>query len=76
MATLKEMGIPDHLTCLLQVKKQQLESDVEQWTGPKLGTEYLKAVCCYRVYLTYTQSTSLMEVKRVREKIDAQHSEN
>ena len=40
---LKEMGIPDHLTCLLrnvmQVKKQQLELDMEQWTGSKLGKE-------------------------------------
>ena len=37
--TLQEMGIPDHLTCLLkicmQVKKQQLELDVEQYTGSK-----------------------------------------
>ena len=36
---LKEMGVPDHLTCLLricmQVKKQQLELDIEQWTGFK-----------------------------------------
>ena len=44
---LKEMGIPDHLTCLLrtcvQVKKQQLEPDVEQWTCSKLGKEYGKA---------------------------------
>ena len=35
---LKEMGIPDHLTCM-QVKKQQLEPDMEQWTGSKLGME-------------------------------------
>ena len=34
---LKEMGIPDHLTC--QVKKQQLEPDMEQQTGSKLGKE-------------------------------------
>ena len=32
---LKEMGIPDHLTCLLQVRKQQLELDMEQQTGSK-----------------------------------------
>ena len=40
------MGIPDHLTCLLrmQVKKQQLELDMEQQTGSKLGKEYIKAV--------------------------------
>ena len=45
---LKEMGIPDHLTCLLricmQVKKQQLELDMKQWTDSKLGKDYLKAV--------------------------------
>ena len=59
---LKEMGIPDHLTCLLricmQVKKQQLELDMKQQTGSKLGKEYVKAVYCYPAYLTYMQSTS------------------
>ena len=59
---LKEMGIPDHLTCLLrtctQVKKQQLEPDVEQQTGSKSGKEYIKAVYCHTPYLTYIQSTS------------------
>ena len=59
---LQEMGIPDHLTCLLricmQVRKQQLEPDVEQWTGSKLGKEYIKAVYCHPAYLTYMQSTS------------------
>ena len=40
------------------VKKQQLELDMEQWTGSKLGKEYDKAVCCYPAYLTYMQSTS------------------
>ena len=59
---LKEMGIPDHLTCLLeiytQVKKQKLEPDMEQQTGSKLGMEYVKAVYCHSAYLTYMQSTS------------------
>ena len=45
---LQEMGMPDHLTCLLrncmQVRKQQLELDMEQQTGLKLGKEYIKAV--------------------------------
>ena len=40
------------------VKKQQLEPDVEQQTGPKLGKEYTKAVYRYPVYLTSKQSTS------------------
>ena len=42
----------------MQVKKQQLELDMEQWTGSKLGKEYIKAVYCHSVYLTYMQSTS------------------
>ena len=53
------MGIPDHLTCLLRnlyaVKKQQLESDMEQQTGSKLGKEYIKAVYCYPAYLNYAE---------------------
>ena len=59
---LQEMGIPDHLTCLLrncmQVRKQQLELDMEQQTGSKPGKEYLKAVYCYPAYLTYVHCTS------------------
>ena len=59
---LKEMGIPDHLTCLLrncmQVKKQQLEPDMEQQSGSKSGKEYVEAVYCHPAYLTYMQSTS------------------
>ena len=42
----------------MQVKKQQLELDMEQQTGSKLGKEYIKAVYCHLVYLTYMQSTS------------------
>ena len=42
---------------LLQVKKQQLELDMEQ-TGSKSGKEYIKAVYCHPAYLTYMQSTS------------------
>ena len=42
----------------MQVKKQQLELDIEQQTGSKLGKEYIKAVFCQPAYLTYTQSTS------------------
>ena len=44
-------------TCM-QVKKQQLEPDMEQWTGSKLGKEYVKAVYCHPAYLTYIQSIS------------------
>ena len=42
----------------MQVKKQQLELDMEQQTGSKLGKEYVKAVYCHPDYLTYMQSTS------------------
>ena len=42
----------------MQVKKQQLELDMEQWTGSKLGKEYVKAVYCHPAYLTYMQSIS------------------
>ena len=56
-----EMGTSDHLTCLLrnlvQIKKQQLEPDMEKWTGSKLGKEYVKSVCCHLAYLIYVQST-------------------
>ena len=41
----------------MQVKKQQLELDMEQQTDSKLGKEYAKAVCCHPAYLTYMQST-------------------
>ena len=59
---LQEMGITGHLTCLLrncmQDKKQQLEVDMEQQTGSKLGKEYIMAVYCHPAYLTYMQNTS------------------
>ena len=42
----------------MQVKKQQLEADMEQWTGSKLGKEYIKAVYCHPANLTYIQRTS------------------
>ena len=42
----------------MQVKKQQLELDMEQWTDSKLGKEYIKAVYVHLVYLTYMQSIS------------------
>ena len=42
----------------MQVRKQQLELNMEQQTGSKSGTEYVKAVYCHRAYLTYMQSTS------------------
>ena len=53
---LKEMGIPDHLTCLLRNLYAGQEAAVraghEQWTGSKLGNEYFKAVYRHPDYLT------------------------
>ena len=42
----------------MQVKKQQLEPNMEKWTGSKLGKEYVKAVYCHHAYLTYMWITS------------------
>ena len=42
----------------MQVRKQQLELDMEQQTGSKSGKEYIKAVHCHPAYLTFMQSTS------------------
>ena len=59
---LKEMGIPDHLTCFLRNlyagQEAKLELDMEQQTGSNLGKEYVKAVYCHPAYLTYMQNTS------------------
>ena len=45
---LKEMAVPDHLTCW----QEATEADIEQLTGSKLGKEYDKAIYCYPAYLT------------------------
>ena len=42
----------------MQVKKQQLELDIEQWTDSRLGKEYVKAVFCHPAYLTSMPRTS------------------
>ena len=42
----------------MQVRNQQLELDMKQQTGSKLGKEYIKAIYCHPAYLTYMQSTS------------------
>ena len=72
---LKEMGILDHLMCLLwnlkPVKKQQLEWDMKQQTGSKLGREYVKAVYCYPAYLTYMHSTSWETLGWMRHKLES-----
>ena len=54
---LKGMGILDHFNYILEtyiwVKKKQLEPDMGQWTGYRLGKEYIKAVYCQPAYLIY-----------------------
>ena len=42
----------------MQVKKQQVDLDMEQWTSSKFGKEYVKAVYCHPANLTYMQSIS------------------
>ena len=55
--TTRTPDLPPREICM-QVKKQQLEPDMEQRTGSKLGKEYIKAVYCHPAYLTYMQCTS------------------
>ena len=55
----------------MQVKKQQLELDMEQWTGSKLGKEYVKAVYCHPTYLTYMQSISLEMPDWMKHKLES-----
>ena len=59
---LKEMGILDHLTCVLRNlyagQEATVRTGMEQQTASKLGKEYVKAVYCHSAYLTYMQSTS------------------
>ena len=55
----------------MQVKKQQLELDMEQQTNSKLGKEYIKAVYCHLAYLTYMQSTSCEMSSWVKHKLES-----
>ena len=55
----------------MQVKKQQLELGMEQWTGSKLGKEFVMAVYCHPVYLTYMQSTSWDMLGWIKHKLES-----
>ena len=55
----------------MQVKKQELELDMEQQTGSKLGKVYIKAVYCHRAYLTYMQSTSCEMLGWMKHKLES-----
>ena len=70
---LNEMGIPDHITCLLRnlyAGQAAAELDMEQQTGSKLGKEY-KSVYCHPVYLTYVKSTSSKMLSWMNHKLES-----
>ena len=71
---LKEMGIPDHLTCLLKnlyAGQEVTELDMEQHTGSELGKEYIKAVYCHPAYLTSMQSTSCKMLGWIKHRVES-----
>ena len=55
----------------MQVKKEQLELDMEQQTGSELGKEYVKAVYCHPAYLTHMQSTSCEILGWMKHKLES-----
>ena len=55
----------------MQVKKQQLEKDMEQQTGSKLGKEYINAIYCHPAYLTYMQNTSCKMPGWMKQKLES-----
>ena len=57
-------------TCI-QVKKQQLEPDIEQQTGSKSGKEYIMTTYCHSAYLTYMQSTSWETLGWMKHKLES-----
>ena len=71
----KEMGIPDHLICLLRNlyagQEATVRMDMEQQTGSKQKKEYLKAVYCHPAYLTYMQSTSWEMLGWMKHKLES-----
>ena len=80
---LKEMGIPDHLTCLLrnyaetmQVRKQQLELDVEQQTGSKLGKECTLSLCLFNLYAEYIMRNIGLDEAQARIRIAERNINN
>ena len=55
----------------MQVKKQPLDPDMEQWTGSKLEKEYVKAVYCHPAYFTYIQSTPCEMLGWMKHKLES-----
>ena len=72
---LQEMGLPDHLTCLLRNlyagQEATARTDMEQQTGSKLGEEYIKAVYCHPAYVTYIQRTSCEMLGWMKHKLES-----
>ena len=60
----------------MQVRKQQVELDMEQQTGCKLGKEYFKAIYCHPAYLTYMQSTSWKMLGWKKHKLESRAGRN
>ena len=70
---LKEIGVPEHFTCLLRnlyADQKAIELDMERWTGSKLGKKSIKTVYCHSAYLTYTQSTSCEMMGWIKHKLE------
>ena len=67
------MEIPNHVTCLLRhlyAGQEATELNME-WTGSKLGKEFVKAVYCHPAYLTYMQSTSCEMLGWMKQKLES-----
>ena len=80
MEILQEMEIPDHLIYLLQNlyvgQETTVRSDKEQWTGTKLGKEYVKAVYYYPAYFTYIMSNDRLDEAQTVIKIAGRNINN
>ena len=66
-----QTSLPASWEMCIQVKKQQLELDMEQWTSSKLGREYIKPVRCHPSNLTYMQSTSCEMPAWMKQKLES-----
>ena len=66
-----QTALPATWEICMQVKKQQLEPDMEQWADSKLGKKYVKAVYCHPAYLTYMQSTSYTMPDWMKHKLES-----
>ena len=66
-----QITLPAPWEICMQFKKQQLEPDMEQWAGSKLGKEYAKVVYCQLDYLTYIQSTSRETLGWMKHKLES-----